>query len=234
MRPFLASLVLLSPILAFGDEPLDPPKTHEIWSPNGTYCAIIDVEKDRTSVYEAGPNGRRSLRWTMDGWHRAAWLSSSGDALATEYEGLNLLSSTYSASDELLSFYVKGKKIGAVTVGSLFPKGKGLARTVSHFAWGTVSGQETSDVVRLETVDGRKFRFDMKNGKVSTSQPQPLSSFEPAAVCEDLAIRGKELNEVVERAGDEKAVQKAGSEAGTPTSQTSRSSTSDDSAKRKK
>ena len=78
---------LLLAAYARADLPLGPPQDYEIRSPNGRYVAKITVTPPQTSIYKI-ENGRELLQWSMDGFHRQAYLADDGEHLVIGYVNL--------------------------------------------------------------------------------------------------------------------------------------------------
>jgi hypothetical protein len=169
-------LLLLLSAAALADEPLEAPKTQVFWAPNGQYCAVSDPDPALTTVYRLDSKGPSKALWTVKTWFRQAELTDDGEALVAGPDSLNLLDEDYRPSDALLRFYVKGKRVRVLTVGEVFPRGKGLEKTVSHYSWGDVEGQEPGAVLRVSLLrSSAPLRYAMKTGKPVAGAAQALA-----------------------------------------------------------
>ena len=81
-------------------------------------------------------------------------------------EGLNLLALGVRPTDSLLVFTRRGAIVRIVRVGDLFPNLRGLRRTVSHFAWGSIVGINSSNQLIVELVTGRRLAFGVSSGLI--------------------------------------------------------------------
>jgi|GEM_PF-950482 len=192
-RLVLLSLLLL-PVAAVADEPLEAPANKTIYSLNGKFSAFLDYDRKITTVYSIGRRGRREQRtklWEMHGWFRNASLANDGEHLVVAYEGSNLLNLDYKQDEVMLTFYRRGEVINRVRLNELLedPRPSSLERTVSHYKWSGTYGFDEQGRYIVNTIEKRLFIFDVATGRPintklfspaqSTRQPPPDATATP-------------------------------------------------------
>jgi len=161
-RAWATAIVLCASIAcAHADSPLLPPFTHRETSPNGQFVAVSDPNSG-TRVIEAA-SGKQL--WAIPGWYRDIYLSNDGRHLAIGYDGLNLIPLNADESFELITFLDRGRKLRTVSLHAIVPDKTLLRRTVSHYAWGSITGIDKNNRLVVTRIDGREFRFNMATGE---------------------------------------------------------------------
>lgn len=161
-----AALVVGAPSArpSLADSPLSPPAMRTVWSPNRAFFMTMDPARMTTTVYRAAPGGRGEKVWAMYGWFRVAELANDGEHVVAGYDGMNLIPRQYDREEVMLRFFRRGELIQDVTLDQLVLDFSRLRRTVSHFAWGNYLGLDESGHYAVETVEGRRLRFDVRTG----------------------------------------------------------------------
>lgn len=153
-------LLISAPVAANADAPVGPRTVQRASSPNGAFTVVSDPQAGTYVV--KNPSGERL--WAMPGWFASPHVSNNGLHVATVYEGLNLVPLDAPPTLEIITFWTKGKKVRAVTLGDIVPKRSILKRTTSHYAWGSVDGVNDRDELVVTRVDGQALRFDLASG----------------------------------------------------------------------
>jgi len=170
---FLLGLAFINIIVfavgAKADQPLPPPSDYSIRSANGKYKAFFQVKENKTTVYEidkSSPKKNKIKFWEMDGWFRNTYLSNDGENLIVAYEGANLLSLNYKRDEVMISFYDKGNLLNQVRLNQLIqnPTPEKLEKTVSHYRWVDTYGLNEKQIFEVNTIEKKKFQFDIKTG----------------------------------------------------------------------
>jgi hypothetical protein len=146
---------------ASGDEELNPAKTYVRCSPNGQFCAEMNVEKVQTIVRQGG----REI-WRMEGWFEDVYLADDGNHLVVGYEGLSLLPIKFSPRTTIVTFYRRGELIRKVYVSEIIRDLNSLPLTGSHRLWGRTAGFDKMGRFIVRTVEDRAFAFDVTDGSV--------------------------------------------------------------------
>jgi hypothetical protein len=146
--------------VAQADEPLPPPAVHRASSPNGKFEVVSDPSSG-TKLIESG-TGKRLCG--LPGWFRSIYVATDGEHFATGYSGLNLVPLNAGDSLELIGFWRRCRKFESVPLRAV-PERSILRRTVSHYAWGNITGVDASGRLVVTRIDGRTFRFNMASGK---------------------------------------------------------------------
>lgn len=128
--------LLTQPMHATADTPLPPPSGHVACSPNGTVCVQMQPGFDAT-VYRKSPEGRRTILWTMPGWHRSAFVSDDGRHLVKCYGGLNLVPIDYDPNMSLVEVWREGTLTHRLSLRAVVGDLSRMNRTASHYAWGS-------------------------------------------------------------------------------------------------
>jgi hypothetical protein len=129
---------------------LQPPEpVQEIWSRDGSYCAVIDADAHVTTVFQVDAKKARIPLWQMDEAVKEGWLSEGGRALVATVEGCGDVRSRYDAAAPALRYYEWGKPPRTLAMRDLFPKEPPQKATQPDFKWGGVSVivQEEGDVL---------------------------------------------------------------------------------------
>jgi len=155
------AIVLLSIGSALADSPLPRPAIHRASSPNGKFTVISDPSAG-TRLLESD-SGKQLCE--LPGWFRSIYVSNDGEHFATGYSGLNLLPLNTDDSLELITFWRRCRKVESVPLRAIVPERSILQRTVSHYAWGNITGVDETGHLVVTRIDGRIFRFDMVSGK---------------------------------------------------------------------
>jgi hypothetical protein len=159
----LLAVLLAGSGICRADGFLAPPKTHQVCSPSGKFCAIADAEKGATTVYEVAPDGTRKELWGLPRWERMMDVSDRG-ALVIGYDGLNLVPKNYDPELTLLAFHVQGRIVKRVTLRELFVDLGTMVPAVSHRDWGRYVGWDAAGNYQVETTEGRVLSFDPETG----------------------------------------------------------------------
>jgi hypothetical protein len=141
------------------DSPLEPPRNHEVRSPDGHCVARAEVGASRI-VASRLVGGRAETLWTVPAYHRFYAVVDDCRTLVVIYEGANLLDlGDRNASTVVITFYESAREVRKITLGELYPDLAAIQRTVSHWNWyrsiGWAGGGWT-----VETVDGRTLTFN--------------------------------------------------------------------------
>jgi hypothetical protein len=143
--------------------PLPLPSKLTVCSPDRAFCAVASPTSPSLAVFPACAS---SPLWSLPTWHRYFFLANGGDHLVLGPEGLNLLALNVRPTDSLLVFTRRGAIVRIVRVGDLFPNLRGLQRTVSHFAWGSIVGINARNQLIVELVTGRRLAFGVSSGLI--------------------------------------------------------------------
>jgi hypothetical protein len=154
------------------DSPLPPPSKQTIWSKSRRFFAITDPKDQTTTVYRATSDGKGIRTWAMYGYLRFAWLADDGEHLVADPPGWGgLVPVDYDKAHVILYFFRRGEMIKYVTLSQIIGDFSKLRRTASHYAWGNSVGfDEVGDYV-IETLEGRRIRFDVSMGEPIISAP---------------------------------------------------------------
>jgi len=179
---------LLLAAYARADLPLGPPQDYEIRSPNGRYVAKITVTPPQTSIYKI-ENGRELLQWSMDGFHRQAYLADDGEHLVIGYVNLawageddskpsvelpaetkpKPMSSekivTYSPDMTILQFLKRDEVFREIKFRELIDPSKKW-RSASSWNWGNIEGINDRNELVAYTHDHRGLYFDVSSGQL--------------------------------------------------------------------
>jgi hypothetical protein len=167
MKRVLAVLAMLVwPLAAFGDAPLQPPSRLTRWSANRRYVAVADPKRHAVTVYRVAGRERTEL-WATPRWERSFDVADDGDHLVACYSGLNLLPLDYKPEWTMIEFYKRGKLIRAWSLRELVPDLGKLERTVSHYSWGSCVGFNAKGLYEVRTVDRGSLRFDVRRGALA-------------------------------------------------------------------
>jgi hypothetical protein len=161
-----AILVLLLAVPAHADAPLPAPAKRTIRSPNKRFFAVMDPDKKWTTVYRTAPDGRATEVWGMRGWFRVAHLADDGEHLVAGSDGMDLLPIDHEKDQVMITFFGRGERIKDIPLDRLIRDPSQLRRTASHYYWGNYLGFDRAGRYVVETVEGRRLRFDVKTGEV--------------------------------------------------------------------
>ncbi len=145
--------VLLAP-LAHADQPLPPPQTFSVTSPDGSVRLVVDAERKQTTAWR----GDMQL-WQLAGWYRAPFLANDGRHLVIAHGGLNLLPQDADYDTVILTFHRDGVVFATVPLGEMMDPAS-MQQTVSHLYWGHVAGLDADGHVVVETIENQILRFD--------------------------------------------------------------------------
>jgi hypothetical protein len=67
----------------------------------------------------------------------------------------------------MIRFWNEGRLLRSVALKEILPDLNRLRRTVSHWHWGNYVGFDRSGLFVVETVDGKRHRFDVSTGVLS-------------------------------------------------------------------
>ena len=157
--------------MCHADSPLPPPERKTIWSANKRFFAVMEPDKQITTVFRTTPAQPAEKVWSMYGWFRVAALTDDGEHLVTGYDGMDLVPLDYDKQQVMLYFFKRGELLNHVTLDQIIRDKSRLRRTVSHYAWGRFVGLDESGRYVIETVEGRRIGFDAATGK-----PEALES----------------------------------------------------------
>lgn len=155
------AIILFGIGAALADSPLPPPAVHRASSPNGKFTVVSDPNTG-TKLVESG-SGKQLCE--LPGWFRSIYVSNDGEHFATGYSGLNLVPLSTDDSLELIAFWKRCRKVESVPLRAIVPERSILQRTVSHYAWGNITGVDEKGRLVVTRIDGRVFRFNMSSGK---------------------------------------------------------------------
>ena len=147
--------------MAQADSPLPPSAVHRVVSPNGNFAVVSDPSRG-TKLIESGSGNQLC---ELSGWFRSIYVSDDGEHFATGYDGLNLLPLTADDSLEVITFWRRCRKLKAVPLRAIVPDRSILQRSVSHYAWGNITGVDHRGHLVITRIDGRVFRFNMSSGE---------------------------------------------------------------------
>ncbi len=169
MKRTLLLLLALTCLLssARADAPLPPPADHSVKSPNGRFEARFTLSPEQTAVFDISTSKRL---WSMNGFHRHAFLADDGRHLVTSYSGYNLIPVDSKPDLVLLEFFDGPKSIKRVTLGEIVRDMARLRRTVSHLHWGMSAGFDAEGRFCVETVEERRLKFDAATGRLSVEE----------------------------------------------------------------
>jgi hypothetical protein len=160
---FLVLTILLSGI-SRADSPLPPPEKKTVWSANRQFFAVMEPDNQITTVYRKAQGKPDEKVWSMYGWFRVASLTDDGERLIAGYGGMNVIPLEYDKKLVMLYFFKRGELINYVTLDQIIHDTSSLRRTVSHYAWGNFEGLDPEGRYVVETVEGRRIRFDVAKG----------------------------------------------------------------------
>lgn len=153
--------------LAVADQPPAMPEKKKVYSQNRKFYASMDYKLDRTTVYRnLQPPDNPEMIWGMPGWFEVASLSNDGDTLVVGYPGNNLLDLNYRNHDVMLTIYRRGHEIAEFTLEDLIQDSGKLIPTASHYQWGTYLGFDEDGLYRVQTIEDRIVKFDVKKGVI--------------------------------------------------------------------
>jgi hypothetical protein len=109
----------------------------------------------------------------MYGWFRVASLADDGEHFVAGYWGMNLIPLNYDKQLVMLYFFKRGELLNHVTLEQIIRDNSKLRRTASHYAWGNFLGLDKSGRYVVETVEGRRIRFDLTTGTPITEEVTP-------------------------------------------------------------
>jgi hypothetical protein len=112
----------------------------------------------------------------MTGWPFVAFLSDDGEYLVTAYAWGDLLERTYRPDEVMLTFYKRGQLIRSIRLNQLLRDTRHVYRTASHYFWGHLDGFSDLHWFAVDTVEQRRFVFDVTTGAVvREARPSPSS-----------------------------------------------------------
>jgi len=164
------------------DGPLPPPARETIRSANRKFLAVMEPDRLITTIYRTSPGKREEKVWSMYGWFRVAALTDDGEHLIAGYEGMNLIPLDYDKQQVMLYFFRRGELINHVTLDQIIRDNTKLQRTASHYHWGNFEGLDQAGRYVIETVEGRRIRFDVTKGTpITEGTRQGPSPVRPSA-----------------------------------------------------
>jgi hypothetical protein len=164
------------------DSPLPPPTRQTIWSNNRQFFAITDPKDQTTTVYRATSDGKGIRTWAMYGYLRLAWLADDGEHLVADPSGWwGLLPLDYDKGHVVLYFFKRGELIKYVTLSQVIGDFSKLIRTASHYRWGESVGFDQAGDYVIETVEGRRIRFDLSSGEPAPSTSSKHRDVQPGS-----------------------------------------------------
>src|ERR1700728_3759815 len=88
----VTAVIALIPLFgtALADSPLPPPAKKTIWSTNKQFFAVMEPDKEITTIYRSAQGKQAEKVWSMYGWFRVASLADDGEHLVVGYWGINL------------------------------------------------------------------------------------------------------------------------------------------------
>jgi hypothetical protein len=146
------------------DSPLPPPARETIWSANRQFFAVLEPDEQITTIYRTTHGKPEEKVWSMYGWFRVAALTDDGEHLVAGYGSMNLIPLDYDKRQVMLYFFKRGELINYVTLDQIIRDKSKLQRTVSHYHWGNFEGLDQAGCYVVETVEGRRIRFDVAKG----------------------------------------------------------------------
>ena len=183
------AIMLIPGPRAIADEVL-PPQDYSKVSQDGQYIFVMfTLDKGWGSVFFKNRNLRRKYAqaglykndssltplWTVD-WYshsREVYLPSDGKHLVRMGPWPSLwapkdMEKGGPALQELaVAFYESGRLLKRYSIGDLVENPKVLPQSVSHFMWmKEVSFDDVSKRLRLSTLDGNKYVFDVNSGEI--------------------------------------------------------------------
>jgi hypothetical protein len=168
-------MILLAGV-CHADSPLPPPAKKTIWSANKRYFAVMEPDKQITTIYRTTQGKQEEKVWSMYGWFRVAALTDDGEHLVAGYEGMNLIPIDYDKHQVMLYFFKRGELVNHVSLDQIIRDNSKLQRTVSHYSWGHFEGLDQAGRYVIETVEGRRIRFDVAKGTPVNEGSRPVPS----------------------------------------------------------
>jgi hypothetical protein len=135
--------------LADCPEPQPPEPAQEIWSRDGSYCAVIDADAHVTTVFQVEAKKARIPLWRIDEAVNEGWLSEGGRALVATVEHRSDVRSRYEPAAPAFRYYEWGKHPRTLAMRDLFPKEAPQKATQPDLQSGMISviGHEDGDVL---------------------------------------------------------------------------------------
>jgi hypothetical protein len=159
MMQWLFGSLLISALLAAGQQPPAKPEKKIYRSPGGRFQAVSDPAAGSTVISSTGKRGARL--WQIDGWHAVAFLSDD-PVLIVGASSNNVVPSDYKPSDVMLRFFRDGKPLRTYALADLIDPAA-MRRTAAGFYWGSYLGLHEGRFL-IELVDGRRLAFDPATG----------------------------------------------------------------------
>jgi hypothetical protein len=163
------------------DSPLPPPEKTTIWSANKQFFAVMEPDKNITTIYRTAAGKKTEKCWSMYGWFRVASLADDGEHFVAGCWGINLIPLNYDKHEVMLYFFKRGELLNHVTLDQIIRDNSKLRRTASHYAWGHFLGLDKSGRYVVETVEGRRIRFDLATGTPITEEVTPPAEVKHAS-----------------------------------------------------
>ena len=173
VRAGLTAFVVMIPLVGIcrADSPLPPPAKETIWSANRRFFAVMEPDNQITTIYRTIQGKQQGEKvWSMYGWFRVAALTDDGEHLVAGYWSMNVIPLDYNKKQAMLYFFKRGELINHVTLDQIIRDFSKLQRTVSHYQWGNFEGLDKAGHYVVETVEGRKIRFDVVTGTPVTGK----------------------------------------------------------------
>src|SRR5579871_1430985 len=142
------TLAALSYGAGSAEQPM-PEAANEIWSPDGSFCALFDQDTRTTTVFAVPRTWGRFPLWRVPGRVLHGWLSVGGDALATLIEKTETGGERFDSATPVLLFHFRARRTRTITLGDLFPRGPPPYWGRFPFRWGRVIGQEAGGILRI-------------------------------------------------------------------------------------
>ena len=125
-------------------------------------CAESDPTTRVTRVVNRS-SGREL--WTLPGWHRWMFVSNDGQFLAVVHDGLNLVPTDASLTQEVMRLYRRGRLVRAVRLGDLYTSPSQWGRTESHGVWVESIALTRANLLVLKLLQGATAVFSMSTGQ---------------------------------------------------------------------
>lgn len=161
-----------SPII-FDDGPID--------SANHRFFAAPGPDRRSTVVFKRVGKREKERLWEAPTWSPAEYLTNDGEYLVTGYAGSNLLEHHYDLDEAMVSFYRRGTLINTVRLREIIRDTKHLEPSDDGVQWGFFVGLIGPTRFALDTVEHRRFIYDVTNGTVVDVKSTPPSSMVPPA-----------------------------------------------------
>jgi hypothetical protein len=153
MKNILSTIILMVSAVCIADAPLRPPEGKRFCDYWMNYCGYTDPESG-TEIYKVNGKFQITKLYSIEGWHRAPYLSFDGVYFVSGYGGLNLIPLDTKPSQVMLTIFKNGELHKEITLGALISNMKSLEKTSSHLNWGYINSVNNYSI-ELKTVEGR-------------------------------------------------------------------------------